>query len=153
MSTATQTASVTKSDLEVLAAHKGMGTGYVASMIQAGLSFQQLHSVLAAMTDKASGTAKPVPPAAAVKPAVFANTADEIAWYRAENERLKAKQSVNSGKLTCKVSEKGALSIYGMGRFPVTLYRQQWERLLSAEQVTAIKAFITANTSTLVVKE
>lgn len=32
--------------------------------------------------------------------------------------------------LSLKVSEKGALSVYGLGRFPVTLYREQWERLL-----------------------
>jgi len=52
--------------------------------------------------------------------------------------------------LTMKVSEKGALSIYGLGRFPVTLYRGQWERLLAAQG--QIKAFIAANDTLLAVK-
>jgi hypothetical protein len=52
--------------------------------------------------------------------------------------------------LTCKVSEKGALSIYGLGRFPVTLYRGQWERLFAAKD--QIEAFITANSALLAVK-
>ncbi len=52
--------------------------------------------------------------------------------------------------LTLKVSEKGALSIYGLGRFPVTLYRGQWERLL--DQADTIRAFMTANTALLAEK-
>jgi hypothetical protein len=52
--------------------------------------------------------------------------------------------------LTMKVSEKGALSIYGLGRFPVTLYRGQWERLLGAQ--ATISAFIEANAALLSVK-
>ena len=51
------------------------------------------------------------------------------------------------------VSEKGGLSIYGLGRFPVTLYRTQWERLLSPDTVKAIGAFIAANAKLLAVKE
>lgn len=56
-------------------------------------------------------------------------------------------------KITCKVSEKGGLSIYGLGRFPVTLYRSQWERLLAPDTVTQINAFITTNTALLTVKD
>lgn len=56
-------------------------------------------------------------------------------------------------KITCKVSEKGGLSVYGLGRFPVTLYRTQWERLLAPDQVKAIHAFILANTALLTVKD
>ena len=52
--------------------------------------------------------------------------------------------------LTMKVSKKGALSIYGFGRFPVTLYRGQWERLIAAQP--QIAAFITANDTLLAVK-
>ena len=51
----------------------------------------------------------------------------EIERLRAENENLKKPAR---GVLSLKVSEKGALSVYGMGRFPVTLYREQWEKLL-----------------------
>lgn len=53
--------------------------------------------------------------------------------------------------LSCKVTEKGGLSVYGLGRFPVTLYRGQWERLLG--EVDMIKAFIEANKALLSVKE
>lgn len=52
--------------------------------------------------------------------------------------------------LTMKVSEKGALSIYGLGRFPVTLYRGQWERLIA--HAPTITAFIEANADRLSVK-
>ena len=54
-------------------------------------------------------------------------------------------------KLSCKVSEKGALSLYGLGRFPVTLYASQWERLL--EHAEAIKGFVAANGDRLTRKE
>lgn len=72
----------------------------------------------------------------------------ELARLRAENERLK--QGAR-GKLAMKVSEKGALSVYGMGRFPVTLYKEQWLRLLS--MADEIKAFIEANQSALKAKD
>ena len=54
-------------------------------------------------------------------------------------------------KLTYKVGEKGNVCVYGLGRFPVTLYASQWERLLS--EADAIKAFITANASKLARKD
>jgi len=71
----------------------------------------------------------------------------EIAKLRAENDRLKATPQRG---LSLKVSDKGALSVYGMGRFPVTLYRGQWERLLAASD--EITAFIKANDTLLAVK-
>ena len=67
---------------------------------------------------------------------------------RAENERLKTS---GRGKLAMKVSEKGALSVYGMGRFPVTLYKEQWLRLLAIAD--DIKSFIEANQGSLKTKE
>lgn len=72
----------------------------------------------------------------------------EIERLRAENERLKR---AGHGKLAMKVSEKGALSVYGMGRFPVTLYKEQWLRLLA--MADDIKAFIDANQGNLKSKE
>jgi hypothetical protein len=72
----------------------------------------------------------------------------ELARLRAENERLK---QGGRGKLSMKVSEKGALSVYGMGRFPVTLYKEQWLRLLSMAE--EIKAFIEANQVSLKAKD
>ncbi len=66
---------------------------------------------------------------------------------------LHAAQAQPARKITCKVSDKGALSLYGLGRFPVTLYRTQWERLLAPDQVAATLAFIAANTALLAVKD
>jgi hypothetical protein len=74
----------------------------------------------------------------------------ELERLRAENEALKNKKS-NSGVLSMKVSEKGALSVYGMGRFPVTLYKEQWTKLLSIAD--EIKQFISDNDSRLKTKE
>lgn len=72
-----------------------------------------------------------------------------IAKLQAENAALAAQPA---RKLSMKVTEKGGLSVYGLGRFPVTLYRSQWERLLDAETVTALKAFMITNASLLAVK-
>lgn len=55
------------------------------------------------------------------------------------------------GALYCKVSEKGALSVYGLQRMPVTLYMEQWERLL--EFGDQIKQFIKDNEASLKKKE
>jgi hypothetical protein len=72
----------------------------------------------------------------------------EIERLRAENEALKQPAR---GQMSLKVSEKGALSVYGLGRFPVTLYREQWEKLLAmADQ---IRQFIQDNTHLLKKKE
>ena len=72
----------------------------------------------------------------------------EIERLRAENEALKKPAR---GQMSLKVSEKGALSVYGLGRFPVTLYREQWEKLLAmADQ---IRQFIQDNTHLLKTKE
>ena len=59
------------------------------------------------------------------------------------------KHSENVG-ITMKVSEKGGLSVYGMGRFPVTLYKEQWLKLLDMSD--AIRSFIAANDTTLKTK-
>ena len=72
----------------------------------------------------------------------------ELERLRAENEALKRP---TRGQMSLRVSEKGALSVYGLGRFPVTLYREQWEKLLGfGEQ---IRAFIRDNDSVLKKKE
>ncbi len=65
----------------------------------------------------------------------------------AENEALKAR---TSRATAIRVSEKGAVSIYGLGRFPVTLYKEQWLKLLGMAE--EIKAFIAENESRLKVK-
>ena len=63
---------------------------------------------------------------------------------------LQIAMSQPARKLTMKVSDKGALSVYGLGRFPVTLYRSQWERLFSAKD--EVETFITVNAALLTVK-
>ena len=61
----------------------------------------------------------------------------ELARLKAENAKLKRQQA---SPLSLKVSQKGALSVYGLGRFPVTLYKEQWVRLL--ENTEDIRAYL-----------
>jgi hypothetical protein len=71
----------------------------------------------------------------------------ELARLRAENEALKdrARKGIN-----LKVSDKGGVSVYGLGRFPVTLYKEQWLRLL--DMADEIRAFIRENEARLKTK-
>lgn len=71
----------------------------------------------------------------------------ELERLRAENESLKKQRSRG---LTMKVSAKGAVSVYGLGRFPVTLYKEQWMRLL--EMGDGIRSFIAENEADLKAK-
>jgi len=71
----------------------------------------------------------------------------ELERLRAENERLKNRQTRG---VSLKVSEKGGVSVYGLGRFPVTLYKEQWTRLL--DMADDIRAFIKENDSKLKAK-
>jgi len=73
----------------------------------------------------------------------------ELERLRAENERLKSRRSI--GAITLRVSEKGAVSVYGLGRFPVTLYQEQWQKLLA--HVEEIQQFIETNRERLKKKE
>lgn len=73
---------------------------------------------------------------------------ERIAELEAANAALKASKT---RAMSLKVTEKGGLSVYGLGRFPVTLYRGQWERLLA--HAGEIEAFIAANAASLSVKE
>jgi hypothetical protein len=71
----------------------------------------------------------------------------ELERLRAENERLKQK---GNRATSLKVSEKGGVSVYGLGRFPVTLYKEQWVKLL--DMADEIRAFIRDNESKLKTK-
>ena len=73
----------------------------------------------------------------------------EIQRLKDENEKLKKPNA--RGVISLKVSEKGAVSVYGLGRFPVTLYKEQWVKLL--ERDAEIRQFITDNEDKLKKKE
>jgi hypothetical protein len=75
-----------------------------------------------------------------------------LARLEAENRALKEQiDQRKPGELRMKISEKGGLSVYGLGRFPVTLYKEQWARLLShAEE---IKKFLQENDRHLKAKQ
>ncbi|HVP66387.1 MAG TPA: hypothetical protein VMT17_03905 [Anaeromyxobacteraceae bacterium] len=72
----------------------------------------------------------------------------ELERLRAENQALKARTSKG---VSIKVSEKGGVSVYGLGRFPVTLYQEQWLKLLDIAD--DIRAFIRENEARLKKKE
>jgi hypothetical protein len=71
----------------------------------------------------------------------------ELERLRAENERLR--RTASRG-VTLRVSEKGGVSVYGLGRFPVTLYKEQWLKLL--DMANELRAFIRENEASLKTK-
>ena len=73
----------------------------------------------------------------------------ELERLKAENEALR--KGNPRGGATLKVSEKGGVSVYGLGRFPVTLYKEQWAKLL--EMADEIRTFIRQNESRLKTKQ
>jgi len=75
----------------------------------------------------------------------------ELAALKAENARLRDKvESAGNRSITFKVSVKGAMSAYGLGRWPVTLYKTQWTRLLDAQE--DIREFLKRNDALLASK-
>lgn len=71
----------------------------------------------------------------------------ELDRLRAENQALK---QTSAKGISMKVSEKGGLSVYGLGRFPITLYKEQWTKLLDMSD--DIRAFLKANDAQLKTK-
>ena len=72
----------------------------------------------------------------------------ELERLKAENERLKTQRGRG---VSLRVSEKGGVSVYGLGRFPVTLYKEQWTRLL--DMADEIRDFIRENDGKLKAKD
>jgi hypothetical protein len=72
----------------------------------------------------------------------------ELERLKAENEALKSRSSKS---VSLKISEKGGVSVYGLGRFPVTLYKEQWTKLL--DMAEDIKTFIRDNDDKLKTKQ
>jgi hypothetical protein len=76
----------------------------------------------------------------------------KLARLEAENKALREQMEQRKpGQLRLKVSEKGGLSVYGLGRFPVTLYKEQWIRLL--DHADEIKSFLKENDPLLKAKQ
>jgi len=77
---------------------------------------------------------------------------EKLARLEAENKALKDQiEQRRPGQLRLKISEKGGLSVYGLGRFPVTLYKEQWKRLL--DHADEIKTFLQQNEQQLKTKQ
>ena len=75
----------------------------------------------------------------------------ELERLKRENEALREQTKAKPGQISMKVSEKGAVSVYGLGRFPVTLYQEQWLKLL--ERNDEIREFIRVNADRLKKKD
>ena len=92
-----------------------------------------------------------VKPAGRVLPDLSA-LAEQNAMLMARLSEMEAALAAKSAgrAISLKVSEKGALCVYGLGRFPVTLYAGQWRRLLA--EAKSIEAFLTANAHALTEK-
>jgi hypothetical protein len=76
---------------------------------------------------------------------------EKLARLEAENKALKDQVERKPGQLRLKISEKGGMSVYGLGRFPVTLYKEQWSRLL--DHTDEIRAFLKDNDQQLKAKQ
>ena len=72
----------------------------------------------------------------------------QVAALKAENDALKASKT---GGPSCKITEKGGVSFYGVGRFPITLYKDQWLKLIN--HIDMVKTFLATNDAKLSVKE
>lgn len=84
-------------------------------------------------------TVAPPTPATGESPEIT-RLKEQLAFMHAENRRL---QDLRTRGISLKVSEKGALSVYGLGRFPVTLYKSQWMRLI--ENIPSVAEYIGAH--------
>lgn len=67
----------------------------------------------------------------------------ELERLRTENEMLRQQSAPRAQQISFKIGEKGGLSVYGLGRFPVTLYKEQWEKLLGVTD--RLQAFLAEN--------
>lgn len=81
----------------------------------------------------------------------LAEMARKLAAAEAALAEAKASAKGAPRKVTCKVTEKGGLSAYGMGRFPITLYKSQWQKLIA--EIDTVKAALIENDHLLTVKE
>lgn len=131
---------VTNQDVVMSAKRKINGLEAASAMLTAGKPASDIVAALALLQD--------VP--------VVARTADEVADLQAQLDAARAENAalrtakINKAVLGLKVSEKGAVSIYGVGRFPVTLYKEQMLKVLGAKE--KILAFMEEHNADLVTK-
>ena len=78
------------------------------------------------------------------------NTQDLLAMLAAAQNKITELESKPARKITFKVTDKGGVSAYGIGRFPVTLYKSQWEMLIAAGP--ELEAFLKTNAAKLTTK-
>lgn len=107
------------------------------------MSAEQMKAEIARL--KGENTVMANPSASGISDADMA----ELLRLRSENAALRAKKAL-AGNISVKRSEKGAVSVYGLGRFPVTLYAEQWDRLIA--QIDKVKTFVNDNRSSLATK-
>lgn len=114
-----------------------------------------VEAVVTPPTPPPAPTPVAVTPSTSTDSSVEAELRRQLAELQAENSSLKMSvemaRKLAKNSMSLKISEKGGLSLYGLGRFPVTLYVEQWEKLLSFTDV--IKEFISTNRSFLKSKE
>ena len=79
-------------------------------------------------------------------------TTELNARISALEEELKAAKQKKKTTMSIKVSPKGGVSVYGLGRFPTTLYKGQWDKILDPSFVKELKAFLKDNEGSLTVK-
>lgn len=100
------------------------------------------------MTELATTNGTTTAPVSASKS--MSEMAEMIAKLTAENAQLKASSAASAPKVYLKVSPKGGVSLYGMGRWPVTLYQEQWD--VVEEMLPQVKTFIAAHKAELSLK-
>jgi hypothetical protein len=132
----------------------GISTQEVSQMVQERINerVEVNRRILRPVADPSHGTSGQSPNCKSSENGEMKMSEDQM---RAELERLRAENAQLKNKkrdgLSLKVSDKGAVSLYGLGRFPVTLYKEQWLRVLAS--APQIEAFIQENDSKLKAKE
>lgn len=126
-------------DFSFLTKTAGFDQTEVINLQKQGKTGAEAFALLTAANQPAEGTAPPPEPGTE-------------AWMKAEIARLtaanaKLKSAGVTANLSMKVSEKGGLSVYGLGRFPVTLYKEQWTRLL--DKADDVRKFMELNQASL----
>lgn len=151
--------------LMLIRQNKGMSLAAIGNNGAQGSDVKEIKAIVkpTVQAEAPRPVAQPVAPVvAAPTPVAAPTTSPDMSALQAQLEALKAEnaqlkmsvdlaQKLTKGGLSLKVAEKGGLSLYGLGRFPTTLYVEQWEKLLTYSD--SIREFITTNRAALKSKE